>query len=91
MNCKEVFNLFEKCGGKLICNYQTKQCVVPGTNLKCVVESKSDKNELEWLIWKNTSATFGIKNDGVKINNNVHRYQQEGDKGIVVNLLAVKN
>lgn len=87
MNCKEVFDLFEKCGGKLICNYQTKQCIVPGTNLKCVVNSKSDRDELDWLLWKNSSVTFGIKNDGINIDNNIHRFQQKDHKGIVVNLL----
>lgn len=87
MNCKEVFDIFEKCGGKLICNYQTKQCIVPGTNLKCTIESKKDSEELDWLLWKNSPVTYGIKNDGNKIDKNIHRYQQEGDKGIIVNLL----
>ena len=87
MNCKEVFDLFEKCGGKMICNYQSKQCVVQGTNLKCTIKNSNDSEELDWLVWKNSPVTSGINNNGLKIDNNIHRYQDNKHKGIVIDLL----
>lgn len=87
MNCKEVFDLFEKCGGKMICNYRTKQCVVQQTNLKCTINNKKDSEELDWLIWKNTANVSGVKNNSLKIENNIHRFQSNDYKGIVIDLL----
>lgn len=87
MNCKDVFDLFEKCGGKIVCNYQSKQCVVQGTNLTCTIKSAKDSDELDWLVWKNSARTFGIDNNGIKIDNNIHRYQNSKHKGIIIDLL----
>ena len=87
MDCKEVFETFEKCGGKLICNYKTKQCFVPNTNLECTIKNNKDSEELDWMLWKHRNTTFGIPRNGIKVDENIHRYQNSNIKGFVIDLL----
>jgi hypothetical protein len=37
-SCKELVQLFENIGGKIECNYETKQCVLYPQNIKCDFE-----------------------------------------------------
>jgi len=34
-SCKELVQLFENLGGKIECNYETKQCALYPQNIKC--------------------------------------------------------
>lgn len=87
MNCNDFFNFFEKKGGKIICNYQSKQCLIQHTNIKCTINNKTDSEKLDWLIWKNYKNVSSIKNNGLEIKNNIHRYQNNDDKGIIIESL----
>jgi hypothetical protein len=87
MNCSEMFNIFEMCGGKLVCNYENKICTVKNTNLKCTIQSKADSEELDWLLWKHQDKKYVSGIIANKTVNKVHRYQNPKHSSIIINTL----
>lgn len=84
MNCTELFQIFEKYGGVLQCNYDNKICHIKKTNLKCYVKP-SDADNIDWLLWSNTSMTKNIKKNVDRTVPNVHRYQDDDSIGFTIN------
>jgi len=55
--CKELFNKFNKFGGKITCNYEKQECTL-FNNISCKINNKEDANELDLLIWNYHDTPF---------------------------------
>lgn len=40
MSCKELIDIFDKCGGKFICNYDKRECQFNGQTAKVTKDDK---------------------------------------------------
>lgn len=91
MECKFVLDTFEKCGGKLMCNYQNGQCTVLNTNLKCFIRTDDDALHMDRFLWKNMHQNNASIKIIPKENDEyvpmLHRFQDSSAKTIVVNTL----
>ena len=96
MNCKEMIDLFQQCGGIMYCGYTNKQCKVLNTNLKCNIETEEDKHALDRLVWSNmhnNRVTFGkgtlltVMHQPLIEIDQIHRFQEPGATYMEVNLL----
>jgi len=84
-----MINIFKQCGGVMYCNYENKQCIVKGTNLKCTLSNNADSHALDKLLWDqmiNKSITTNKKSneDQIPI---VHRFQDLYAKSVIIDTL----
>jgi hypothetical protein len=85
-NCKHLFNLFERSGGKLECDYETKSCFLEQREniLNCDLKSVH-KFDLESFV---VDSAFGssakFQHVSGNANEKLHSLHFEGTKGFVV-------
>lgn len=94
MSCKELITIFEKIGGKFICNYDKKTCTIFPQNITCAISTK-DKVELGLLLSKygysgnfNDFVTFLPESEESKkssFNSElIHDYQYKNTGGFII-------
>ena len=91
INCKELYELFYKVGGKLTCNYDTKECRFDPQKIICKDMDKYPR-ELDTLIWETTMNKFtSHKNNLVKYikdydykGKTIHSYQMPSNIGFEI-------
>lgn len=93
-SCKELISIFEKIGGKFVCNYDKRECTLLPQNINAKV-TRDDKLNLGHLI--SQYAYSGHFNDFVTLipeseeskkspflSELVHDYQEKNTSGFVI-------
>jgi len=69
VSCKELVDIFEKVGGKLICKYDTKKCTFYPQGLTCNLKY-NDVIKIDTILRHNKPSTSGFIVE-------FHRYENE--------------
>lgn len=80
-NCKELFEIFEKVGGKIICKYDTKKCTFFPQMIYCLMKPEDDVN-LGILLKKFEPLHYDYVTR-ICIET-IHRYQNESSIGFII-------
>lgn len=94
LSCKEIITIFEKIGGKMVCNYDTRQCTLFPQNITVNVK-KDDKIILGSLISQyaysshfNDFVTLLPESDESKnspfLRELIHDYQEKNTGGFII-------
>lgn len=94
LSCKELFDIFQKVGGKLECKYDTKKCTFLPQNVTCDI-TNSDKDNLDSLVWNYAPTSYGVFTrisllESIKPVEILHNYQFENDIGFVIEFSKYK-
>jgi hypothetical protein len=95
VSCKELFDIFDKVGGKLECNYDKLKCTLLPKNVSCIINSydggkndgeKNDGENLDRLVLECFSiySTKYISFLPLSNKNNVHFCQKEHTAGFII-------
>jgi len=89
MNCETLINIFNHCGGILHCDYNTKQCVIKETKLKCNISCENDSYALDRLLWDQSCyygrITTNTKNQNKQILK-IHRFHEVKSNSVTINI-----
>ena len=92
-SCKELFNKFNKYGGRLICNYENQECIL-FNNISCKINNKESSNELDLLLWNYKDTQF-IKYINLKLDSlsiiKFHKLQNINSNGFIIEFFRDKN
>lgn len=89
MDCREVVETFNKCGGIFYCDYVSNKCTVLGTNLKCSIKTPEDALAINRLLWSQMhldNLTINKKDKTEKIPV-YHRFQNVEARSIEIDTL----
>jgi len=94
LSCKELIDIFNKIGGKFVCNYDTKQCTLLPQNVSCKIlpENKMDIGSLLTDLaysgqYHNCVTTIPESEKNKKdrfIRIPLHDYQEKGVDGFII-------
>jgi hypothetical protein len=90
-SCKELFDIFEKSGGKLICNYHQKKCnyytLNEDLNRKECIFGKKDGGNIESLLlrFSDKYVTYLDSFQNAKPPDMIHSNQKLGAYGFIIN------
>lgn len=94
LHCKELIDIFEKIGGKLVCTYYTKQCTLLPQNVSCKIlpENKTDIDSLlTGLVfsgqYENCVKTFPESEKSKRepfVRIPLHHYQEKSVGGFII-------
>ena len=92
MDCKDMIELFNKCGGLLYCDYVSNRCTVLHTNLKCSIKSNDDSLAIDRLLWQhmNENNVSLNKKDSTEKITKYHRFQNPDARSFTINTLESK-
>lgn len=85
-NCKHLFNLFERSGGKLECDYETKFCFLQQREKKFMCDLNSvHKFDLESFVVDSALGNHAkFQHVSGTANKKLHSLHFDGTKGFVV-------
>jgi hypothetical protein len=98
VSCKELIEIFQKTGGKMICTYDTRKCTLLKQNMTCNIlpENKMDLGSLLCDFAYSGSYDQCVKmfpeseknkNDRF-VQEPIHDYQEKGAGGFVIKLVV---
>ena len=99
--CKELIDIFNKIGGKFVCNYDTKQCTLLPQNVSCKIlpENKMDIDSLLTDLvfsgqYENCVKTFPESEKAKRepyVRAPLHHYQEKGIDGFMIEFSKDEN
>ena len=58
ISCKELIDMFQQIGGKLLCNYNTKKCTLLPQDVKCNFQTDDNIGTLLWYDGQRASVPY---------------------------------
>jgi len=99
LSCKELIDMFQKIGGKLHCNYNTKKCALLPQNIHCNIQP--NHNNIGMLLWELAIAgqydrfvtilPETNENKRIFVEDKIHDFQRNYSSGFIIEFAVDKD